>query len=293
MRNKLSENALQRLRIWLLLTPAMTVIVMLFVGGLIAGLARSLNYFPLIGLTEPNLDAYRAVLGDETFLRSLAVTSYISFTATAISSVLAVAAALLLRPLVLRQRLFYFMFSLNLTVPHAVGAIGISYLLSQGGLASRLARSAGLTDRPADFPALVADPWAIGIIVEYVWKETPFIGIVVLAILASVGEDYESAARSLGAGRWQTFRYVTMPLVLPGLVPASVIVFAFTFGAFEVPFLLGRTAPTTLPVLAYRSYTDVDLAARPEAMAISMVIAGTSALIISAYLALTRHYSRG
>ena len=46
---------------------------------------------------------------------------------------------------------------------------------------------------------MVNDPWAIGIILQYVWKEIPFIGVIVLAILLSVGEDYESVARSLGA----------------------------------------------------------------------------------------------
>ena len=46
-----------RMRIILLLAPAMTVIVVLFFGGLAVGLMRSLNYMPVIGLTKPNFDA--------------------------------------------------------------------------------------------------------------------------------------------------------------------------------------------------------------------------------------------
>jgi putative spermidine/putrescine transport system permease protein len=56
-----------------------------------------------------------------------------------------------------------------------------------------------------------------------------------------------------------------------------VIVFAFTFGAYEVPLAAGASHPQALPVLAYKTYTDVDLAARPEAMAMAVVIASCRA----------------
>jgi putative spermidine/putrescine transport system permease protein len=51
-----------------------------------------------------------------------------------------------------------------------------------------------------------------------------------------------------------------------------VIVVAFTLGTFEVPLLPGRSFPSVLPVPAHRRSTDGDLAARPEAMAVSVVI---------------------
>ena len=79
---------------------------------------------------------------------------------------------------------------------------------------------------------------------------------------------------------------------MPGVVSASVIVFAFTFGAFEIPWLLGATFPKALPVLAFESYTDVDLAARPQAMAMAMVIAVMSSIMIFAYMKLSRRYIR-
>jgi putative spermidine/putrescine transport system permease protein len=130
----------------------------------------------------------------------------------------------------------------------------------------------------------VFDPYAIGIILQYVWKEVPFIGLIVLATMQGIGQDYEAVARSLGASRWQTFRHVLWPMIAPGVVAASVIVFAFTFGAYEIPLVLGANAPVTLPVLAYRSYTDVDLAARPEAAAMGIVIALLSGVMIAIYL---------
>ncbi len=278
-----------RLRILLLLAPALLVIGVLFLGGLAVVLVRALGHMPVIGLTGPNLDAFRAVLGDPGFLRSFALTFHIAFTSTAISAVIAVAAALLLRQSFAGRRLAGFLFQLNLTVPHIVGAIGILYLFSQSGFFARMAYQIGLIARPGEFPAMVHDPYAIGIILQYVWKEVPFIGVIVLAQMQALGTDYESVARSLGASRWQAFRHVLLPLILPGVLAASVIVFAFTFGAYEVPLLLGASHPQALPVLAYRTYTDVNLAARPEAMAMAMVIALLSAVMIWAYLRAARN----
>ena len=282
-----------RLKITLLLAPAMLVIVVLFFGGLAVGLMRSASYMPVIGLTEPNLDAYRAVFSSPEFYRSFLLTFHIAFTSTLISAVLAVWAALLLRRTFIGKPAINFLFQLNLTVPHLVGAIGILYLFSQSGSFARLGYQWGLITKPADFPALVFDPWAIGIILQYVWKEVPFIGVIVLANMQAIGQDYESVARNLGANRLQAFRHVLLPLIFPGVLSASVMVFAFTFGAYEIPAILGRNYPAALPVLAYRKYTDVDLAARPEAMAMAIVIAVLSAIMIWLYVRVSRHSIRG
>jgi putative spermidine/putrescine transport system permease protein len=276
------------MRITLLLAPAMLVIGGLFLGGLAVAVTRSFNWMPVIGLTDPSLDAYRAVLTDPGVLRSFLLTFHIAFTSTLIASVIAVAAALMLRRTFIGRGAINVLFQLNLTVPHIVGAVGILYLFSQSGFFARVAFQIGLIARPGEFPALVHDPWAVGIILHYVWKEVPFIGIIVLAQMQALGTDFESVARSLGASRWQAFRHVLLPLILPGVLSASVIVFAFTFGAYEVPLLLGASHPQALPVLAYRTYTDVDLAARPEAMAMAVVIALLSGLMIWIYLRATR-----
>jgi putative spermidine/putrescine transport system permease protein len=281
-----------RLRIALLLAPAVAVIGILFFGALGMAVVRSFNVMPVIGLTRPDLSAYRAVLSDPGFLRALGLTVYVCVTATALSALIALGAALLLRQSFAGRGVMAFLFQLNLTVPHVVGALGMLYLLSQSGFFARMAFQVGVIARPGEFPALVHDPRAIGIILAYVWKEVPFIGLVLLAQMQALGQDHESVARSLGASRWQAFRHVLLPMILPGLLAACVIVLAFTFGAYEVPLLLGASHPQALPVLAFRTYTDVDLAARPEAMAMAVVIALLSAVMIAAFLRLTRAMAR-
>ena len=277
-----------RLKILLLLAPAMLVIGGLFFGGLVFALMRSFNYMPLIGLTEPNFDAYVAVLTDRRFTLSFLLTFYIAVVSTLISAAVAIAAALMLRRAFVGRGVVSFLFQLNLTVPHVVGAIGILLLFSQSGMFARIGHAVGLIERPAQFPELVFDPFAIGIILHYTWKSIPFVGVIVLAQMQALGTDYESVARSLGASRWQAFRHVLLPLILPGALSASVIVFAFVFGAYEIPALLGASFPEALPVLAYRLYTDVDLGSRPQAMAMAVVITILSTLMIWIYLRATR-----
>lgn len=282
-----------RTKIALLLAPALTVIMVLFFGGLAVGFLRSVNYMPVIGLTEPNLDAYRDLLTSPEVYQSLRLTVYIAAISTLVATLLAVATALLLRRSFAGRAVASFLIQLNLTIPHLVGGIGILYLFSQSGSFARLANEFGLIAKPADFPAVVFDPNAIGVILTYVWKEVPFIAIVTLATLQTLGDEHESIARTLGATRWQAFRHVLLPQILPGVLAASAIVFAFTFGAYEVPALLGASHPQTLPVMAYRSFTNVDLAARPQAMALAILIAAVSAFMIALYTRSLRGKGRG
>ena len=103
-----------------------------------------------------------------------------------------------------------------------------------------------------------------------------------------VEPKYEQAARVLGASAWQRFRYVTLPLVAPAVISSSLIIFAFIFGAFEVPFILGRTYPAMVSVVAQQRYLDVNLAARPGAVALAVISTLLTAVLAWAYLRLTR-----
>lgn len=275
---------LKRWRLTLMLAPALTVVLLLFGGGVLLALLQSFGYLPLIGRTELSLAAYQSIFSQPAFWRSLLLTSWVALVSTGLSTVLALVCALALRRPFRGQRWVTFIFQLNIPIPHLVGAVGILFLFSQSGFLARIGYLAGVIQEPADFPALVFDPWAVGIILEYVWKTTCFTGVILLATLQAAGDTFEQAARTLGANRWQRFRYVILPQVMPSMVSASILVFAFTFGAFEVPLLLGQRFPSTLPVLAYRSYTNIDLNARPEAMAMNVVITAVIGLLVYIYM---------
>ena len=286
-------SPLIRDRSWTKLVPALVVIVPLFTAALVLAVIQSLGYFPLIGLRSFNLDAYRSLFSNGEFWQSLLLSTRIAFLAALLSTVLGIAMALGIRRIWRGRGRSAFLFQLSLPIPHVIGALAMVHLLGQSGLIARLGQSIGLIDAPSEFPALVYDPFALGIVAEFVWKDAPFIAIVALGVLGSVTENYESVAASLGASSWQRLRHITLPLLVPAVAPISVIVFAFAFGSFEVPLLLGESFPRALPVLAYRLHTNVDLARRPEAMALAVIMSIVVMAAALVYLTLVRRVLRG
>jgi putative spermidine/putrescine transport system permease protein len=275
-----------------MLLPSLLVVGVLFGGGMVVGIGQSFGYFPAIGLRDWTFDNYIDVITDRTFLRSLWLTFRIAFISTVGSAIIAVGLVMVLRYAFRGSKAATFIYQVPLPVPHLVAASGMLLLFTQSGIFARIATAVGLIDRPAEFPALVFDRPGVSIILTFWWKEVPFIGLVVLAILRSIGPQYEELAQSLGAGPWQRFRYVLLPLIMPGVLSTSIIVFAFTFANYEIPLLLGVRSPTTLPVLAFRNYGDADLGLRPEAMAISVILAVISVILLVAYRRLTRYAMR-
>lgn len=278
---------------WLLLAPCLMLLCSLFLGGLLFGVAQSLGLWSVVDVGGPTLAFYRVVLGSDEFSQSLGLTLYVAAVSTLLATIASFPLALLLRQSFRGTRLLRLLVQLPLPVPHLVAAIGIGLLLTQSGLLPRLLYAAGLITAPQQFPTLVYDRGAVGIILTYVWKEIPFITLVTLAALRASGEEAERVARNLGATPLQVLWHVTLPLVAPALLGAATIVFAFTFGAFEVPLLLGQSYPRMLAVEAYARYQDTDLATRPTALALNTMIALCTALAVPPYLWLLRRSGGG
>jgi putative spermidine/putrescine transport system permease protein len=276
------------LNLALMLFPALVVVIVLFGGGLLLGVLQGLGHLPGAGMRHLSGAHFSRVLTDPDFFLSFGLTLYVAFVSTLLAAAISVAAALVLARMADRHRLVHFVFQIPLTVPHLVIAVAVMFMLSPAGLLARLAVVVGLIQTPSEFPLLVNDRWSIGIILTYVWKEIPFITLMLLAVLQNAGRDLLDVGRTLKAGAWQRFRHITLPTIFPALGAAALIVFAYTFGAFEVPFLLGRTYPMTLPVWAYKHYSDIDLMARPEGIATGILIALVVAVAVVTAQALTR-----
>ena len=270
----------------ILLAPALAIVLVLFGGGLALGVVQAMGYLPGAGLGRLGFQHFVQVLTDPDFATSFALTFYVAGVSTVLAAGISIIAALVLASL--RSRWIHFIFQIPLTVPHLVVAVAALFLLAPAGLLARATVALGLIAGPADFPLLINDNWGIGIILVYVWKEIPFITLMILAVLRNSGRELLDVGRTLKAGPWQRFRHITLPIIFPALAAASLIVFAFTFGAFEVPYLLGRTYPMTLPVWAYKHYSDIDLLARPEGIAAGIVIALVVATAVVLAQMLTR-----
>lgn len=259
-----------RLALALGIGPALLVILVFFGGGLWLGALEALGKGPT-GAGRLTLEHFSNVLLDPDFLRALALTLHVAGVSSLLACLLALGAALAFHRLGSRARAVAFIFQAPLAAPHLAVAVAIMFLLSPSGLLSRLGVGLGLFESAAGFPLLVNDPWFIGVIVTYVWKEVPFIALMLMAALAGSEEGLDEAAATLKAGPWQRFLHVTWPTIMPALGAAGLIVFAYAFANFETPLLLGPTWPTPLPVMSYRMWSDIDLARRPEGVALALV----------------------
>lgn len=261
----------RKTHILLLLLPFLLVTLLLLVS-LWNVMTQSIGLIPAFGLTKPTLKYYAQVLGNSDFLSALGVSMKISLYSAVFASALGVVVAMALIKLKKTKGGLLYAVRLPILMPHAVVAVFIIQLLSQTGLAARLLYALGCIEDFSQFPQLLYTPGYEGAILAYLWKEIPFVAYFVLAFMGGISETLGQAAENLGASPLRSFFQVTLPLSLPVISKAFLIIFIFAFGGYELPLLLGATLPKALPVQAYIAYTSPDLLQRPLAMAMNGVI---------------------
>ncbi len=160
---------------------------------------------------------------------------------------------------------------LPLLVPPFVTALGWTRAFGPGGLSDD---AFGLT-----LPGLVGP---LGIVVVSAAHVAPLVYLVVAAALASRARpELEWAARSSGAGPWEAFRRVTLPLLTPALVGGGALAFVASVNSFGIPAVLG--IPAGFPTITTRIYQDLARSADPAAFSRVVVLAAT--LLVIALLA--------
>lgn len=292
-RLSLRQRLLRRFYVPLMLAPVVIVLVTLFVGALGTALVQSLGYAPIYRINEfPSFRWYRDLFTQPGFWQSLGYTLYYAVVPTIVGLAMSIYLALTLRKRFAGKTLFQYVYKLPLMIPYLVGVALTILLFTNGGIVARALFALGLIESTGDFPRLLYTHSGWGIMLVYLWKQIPFMTLIIFSVLLGLGEESEEAAATLGANGWQTFWHVTLPQIMPGIISGTVIVFAFNFGSFEVPFILGGSFPNTLPVEAWRAFDNPDYSNRPRAMAIVMVIAAISGAILYLYLAAYRRFER-
>ena len=116
--------------------------------------------------------------------------------------------------------------------------------------------------------------------------------MMVYASLLHIDSDLIHTAKNLGATSFKAIRHVVLPLVSPAILASFLIVFAYAFGAYEVPWLIGPTVPKALPVQAFIEYTNPLAEHRPFAMAYAILLllanGGLLAFILGAWRTIQR-----
>jgi putative spermidine/putrescine transport system permease protein len=80
--------------------------------------------------------------------------------------------------------------------------------------------------------------------------------LVMSGIFANQDPAYEAQARSLGASPWQTFRHVTLPAILPGIIAGALFTFLVSWSQYILTLLIGGGRVVTLPLLLFNFATS-------------------------------------
>ncbi|MCB9139578.1 MAG: ABC transporter permease [Caldilineaceae bacterium] len=121
------------------------------------------------------------------------------------------------------------------------------------------------------------------IILAHVAFNISFVAVLVRARLDGFDKSLEEAAGDLYANEWQTFRYVTLPLIMPGIVGGALLAFTLSLDDFVVTFFTSGPGSTTLPL---RIYSMVKTGVTPEINALSTLMLLASMVLVLASLAI-------
>lgn len=171
---------------------------------------------------------------------------------------------------------------LPFALPTAVAGLTLAGLFSVNGFYGQWL---------AHFDIKVAYTW-LGIAVAMAFTSIPFVVRTVQPVLEELGPEYEEAAETLGASRWQSFRRVVLPEVLPSLLAGTALSFTRSLGEFgAVIFIAGniawKTEVTSLMIFIRLQEFDY-----PAASAIASVILAASLLLLFAINTLQSRYGR-
>lgn len=145
---------------------------------------------------------------------------------------------------------------LPFTIPLIGSGIGLMLAFGDAGILGRL--------------------WPVGVATSVI--NLPFMIWAVSSSAASLDPDLELAAQSCGAGPVQTFVYVTLPAVTPGIITGTLLMFILSLNEFLVSLLLTDARIVTLPVQIYNSIRSI---ITPDLAAVSVVF------IVVAMIAIT------
>lgn len=146
-----------------------------------------------------------------------------------------------------------------LFVPFIVAAQCMRTFLAKNGMLNNTLDTLGLIDA-GQLPGLL--DWR-GIIVTFVWKETPFVALLVAGAMAALDRGMIEAARNLGAGGRRILVEIILPQVVGTMLVGLILAFVTMLSVLSVPLMLSGGSPTMITVdMAFRvnSYSDYGVA---------------------------------
>ena len=163
-----------------------------------------------------------------------------------------------------------------LFIPFIVAAQCMRTFLAKNGLMNNTFVSLGLLE---PLQAVSFLDWR-GIIITFVWKQTPFVALLLAGALASLDRATLEAGRNLGASRLRVLIELALPQVMPTLLVALVLSFVTMLSVLSVPMMVAGSQPTMLTVdMAFRINAYGDYATANALGVITSLISAGAAIL--------------
>jgi len=265
------------------LLPLLVPFCALFLTGISITVLQSFN----IGFgASPGpgfFSAYQEVLDSQFFYSSVLYSLVIGLISASVSVAAGIGLALLIHNTSSALKKYTVIYKLPLILPHITVAFIVLIIFSQSGILSSLAYNLGFIDGTQGFPNIFYNKTGTGIILSYIWKETPFAALMILSLLQKLDNRYIQTGKMLGASFFRNLRVLIFPHIAPAVHTTFIILFLYSFGAFDIPFLVGESSPRMLSITVYDLYFRNQLSARPQAMAILTLMFLFSMIFITLY----------
>ena len=273
-----------------LMLPALFVLALVIFYPMVKGIFVSFCEYNFKCLNNPQWNAfgnYKKIFKDNAFLTYMGNTVYYVGGTVGTQFLLAMMLALLLNSGIKGQRFFRSLFLMSWTIPTIVVSILWSWLLQpQYGLFNYILHSLKLIQDP-NMQWLSNPQFAMpGVILATVWKQTPYMIIMILAGLQSANPDLLDAAAIDGASWFKTFINVVLPSIAVVLSTTVIISVLDAFQQFTIIFNMTAGGPlrrtTTLSIAADKeAFTLYDLGAGSAIGVIWMMILMTITIIFN------------
>lgn len=292
-RRSLPVNPADRRRLLIRLLPLVVFFALTVGVGLVHAVLQSLALAGPPALNSHHREmgiwyAYQALFMRPELLASLGHTLYVAVVSATISVALGAVGAYLLWRAPMWVRRAGAVYRLPIILPHIVVAFLTMVLWSRSGIVSSLTHHLGITPGGDGFPRLLFSSNGAGIILAYVYKEFPFVMLLSMGVLDRIPQRMISTAYMLGAGPVRTFFTVAVPLMAPMLNQIFIILFLYTLGGFDIPWLLGGSSPQMVPMTVYSLYFQGSLSDRSIAMAALTMIAALAVVFVVIYSRIAR-----
>jgi multiple sugar transport system permease protein len=237
MINRSTIRDRDRITGWVLLLPALLLLILVFAYPIGRALWLSLFTRNLGTKLQPvfsGLDNYARMIGDGRFWQSYWTTTVFTVTSVCLELLLGLGIALVLNRSFRGRNLVRTIAILPWALPTALIGLAWTWIFNdQFGVVNDILLRLGLIKMGINWlgePTLAM----ASVIFADVWKTTPFISILLLAGLQSISIDLYEAHAIDGATPWQSFRQITLPLLMPQILISLLFRFAQAFGIFDL-----------------------------------------------------------